>query len=140
MLMAMTKLQEKARVKYVTPKQFMEQYSLSKSQAYKILSRPEMQEAKIKTGEKQIRINLDRAFEIMQQIYSQKGEKQMKNIVRGIIFWIIALAFIFVMFLVAEALSKIVTINFIMNLVYVLLAISILYILNNIQEGSEKDV
>lgn len=56
----------------------------------------------------------------------------MKNTVRELIFWIIALAFIFVMFLVAEALSKIVTINFIMNLVYVLLAISILYILKNI--------
>lgn len=68
--MPATKLQEKARSKYVTPKQFMEQYSLSKSQAYKILARPEMQEAKIKTGEKQTRINLDRAFEIMQQIFS----------------------------------------------------------------------
>ena len=68
--MPATKLQERARIKYVTPKQFMEQYSLSKSQAYKILARPEMQEAKIKTGEKQIRINLYRAFEIMQQIYS----------------------------------------------------------------------
>lgn len=55
----------------------------------------------------------------------------MKNIVRGIILWIIALAFIFVTFLVAEALSKIVTINFITNLVYVLLAISIVYILKN---------
>lgn len=55
----------------------------------------------------------------------------MKNIVRGIIFWIIALAFIFVMFLVAETLSKIVTINAIMNLVYVLLPVSIVYILKN---------
>lgn len=56
----------------------------------------------------------------------------MKNLIRGLIFWIIALAFIFVMFLVAEALSKIVTINFIMNLVYVLLVISVVYILKNI--------
>lgn len=56
----------------------------------------------------------------------------MKNIVRGLIFWIIALAFIFVMFTIAEALSKIVTINFIMNLVYVLLVISVVYILKNI--------
>lgn len=68
--MPATKLQEKARLKYVTPKQFMEQYSLKKSQAYKILARPEMEEAKIKTGEKQVRINLDKAFEIMQQIFS----------------------------------------------------------------------
>ena len=56
----------------------------------------------------------------------------MKNLTKGIIFWIIALAFIFVMFTIAEALSKIVTINFIMNLVYVLLVISVVYILKNI--------
>lgn len=56
----------------------------------------------------------------------------MKNIIRGFIFWIIALAFIFAMWTIAETLSKIVTINFIMNLVYVLLAISIIYILKNI--------
>ena len=68
--MPWTKLQEKARVKYITPKQFMEQYSLSRTQAYKILARPEMEEEKIKTGEKSIRINLDKAFEIMQQIYN----------------------------------------------------------------------
>ena len=56
----------------------------------------------------------------------------MKNIIQGLIFWIIALAFIFVMWTIAEALSKIVTINVIMSLVYVLLAISIIYILKNI--------
>ena len=56
----------------------------------------------------------------------------MKNMIKGIIFWIIALAFIFVMFTIAETLSKIVTINMIMNLVYVLLATSIVYILKNI--------
>ena len=56
----------------------------------------------------------------------------MKNIIKGLIFWIIALVFIFVVFTIAEALSRIVTINVIMNLVYVLLAISIVYILKNI--------
>lgn len=56
----------------------------------------------------------------------------MKKSIQGLIFWIIALAFIFVMWTIAEALSKIVTINVIMNLVYVLLAISIVYILKNI--------
>lgn len=55
----------------------------------------------------------------------------MKNLIRGLMFWIIALTFIFVMWIIAETLSKIVTINFIMNLVYVLLAISIVYILKN---------
>lgn len=67
--MPITRLQEKARAKYITVKEFQEQYSLSRAQAYKILARPEMEEAKIKTGEKSIRINLDRAFEIMQQIF-----------------------------------------------------------------------
>lgn len=67
--MPMTKLQERARAKYVPVKEFQEQYSLSRAQAYKILARPEMQEAKIRVGEKLIRINLDRAFEIMQQIF-----------------------------------------------------------------------
>lgn len=55
----------------------------------------------------------------------------MKNLIRGFIFWIIALTFIFVMWIIAETLTKIVTINMIMNLVYVLLAISIIYILKN---------
>lgn len=55
----------------------------------------------------------------------------MKNTIRGIIFWIIALAFIFVMWTIAETLAKIVTINAIMNLVYVLLPACIVYILKN---------
>lgn len=67
--MPATKLQQRARKKYITVKDFQNQYSLSRAQAYKILARPEMEEAKIKTGEKSIRINLDRAFEIMQQIF-----------------------------------------------------------------------
>lgn len=67
--MPWTKLSEKARVKYVTVKEFQEQYSLSRPQAYKILAMPEMEEAVIKVGEKGKRVNLDRAFEIMQQIF-----------------------------------------------------------------------
>lgn len=67
--MPATKLQERARKKYSTVKEFQEQYSLSRAQAYKILARPEFDEVKIKAGEKSIRIDLDRAFEIMQQIF-----------------------------------------------------------------------
>ena len=67
--MPATKLQERARKKYSTVKDFQEQYSLSRAQAYKILARPEFDEAKIKAGERSIRIDLDRAFEIMQQIF-----------------------------------------------------------------------
>ena len=61
--------QERARAKYVTVKEFQEQYSLSQAQAYKILSLPELKEAVIKTGPKNKKVNLDRAFEIMQQIF-----------------------------------------------------------------------
>lgn len=68
--MPMTKLQERARTKYVTVKEFQNQYSMSTAQAYRILSLPEMQEAIIKIGEKGRRVNLDRAFEIMQQLYN----------------------------------------------------------------------
>ena len=67
--MPATKLQERARKKYVTVKDFKEQYKLSKTQAYTIIQRPEFEEAKIKVGDKAIRIDLDRAFEIMQQIF-----------------------------------------------------------------------
>ena len=67
--MPMTKLQQRARTKYVTVKEFQEQYSLSRPQAYKILAMPELSEAVIKTGEKSIRVDLDKAFEIMQQIF-----------------------------------------------------------------------
>lgn len=68
--MPMTRLQEKARKKYVTVKEFQEQYSLSKAQAYRILAMPEMEEAKRKFGEKTIRVDLDRAFEIMNQLFN----------------------------------------------------------------------
>lgn len=67
--MPITKLQQRARAKYITVKEFQEQYSLSKAQAYKILAMPEMEEAVIKIGEKGIRVDLDKAFEIMQQIF-----------------------------------------------------------------------
>ena len=67
--MPMTRLQERARTKYITPKEFGEQFSISKAQVYKILARPEMQEAIIKMGTGCIRIDIDRAFEITQQIF-----------------------------------------------------------------------
>ena len=67
--MPATRLQERARTKYVTPKEFQEQYSLSKGQTYKILNLPEMEEAVMKIGDKGKRVNLDLAFEIMQKIF-----------------------------------------------------------------------
>lgn len=67
--MPATKLQEKARRKYITVKDFQSQYSLSKSQAYRILAMPEMKEAIAKTGARSKKVDLDKAFEIMQQIF-----------------------------------------------------------------------
>ena len=67
--MPYTRLQEKARKKYVKPRQFAEQYDISKSQLYRILNMQEFQEAIIKVGAKTKRINVDRAFEIMQQVF-----------------------------------------------------------------------
>lgn len=55
----------------------------------------------------------------------------MKNILRGLIFWTIAIAFILIMFVVAELLTKIVTMNFIMPVVYIALGYGITYILKN---------
>ena len=55
----------------------------------------------------------------------------MKNIIRGIIFWTIALAFILLMIGLAELLSKVITINAIMTVAYIALGFSFIYILKN---------
>lgn len=109
--MPYTRLQEKARAKYITPKEFQEQYSLSKAQAYKLLAMPEMQEAIIKTGEKSKKVNLDRAFEIMQQLFNWKeviqmklSDKQKYELLKSAI-GIIALLWIFIPIIV-EAICK----------------------------------
>lgn len=55
----------------------------------------------------------------------------MKNILRGIIFWTIALAFILMMFAIGQALANLLTMNFIMTVVYIALGFSFIYILKN---------
>ena len=55
----------------------------------------------------------------------------MKNTIRGIIFWTIALAFILSMFGLAELLSKIITMDSIVTVVYIALGFSFIYILKN---------
>ena len=64
-----TNLCSRSRAKYVKPSDLMEQFSVSKAQIYRILARPEMAEAIIKMGDSAIRVNLDKFFEISQQIY-----------------------------------------------------------------------
>ena len=51
--------------------------------------------------------------------------------IKGIIFWIIVIAFILIMFVIGQALAKIVTMNFIMAVVYIALGFSFIYILKN---------
>ena len=55
----------------------------------------------------------------------------MKNILRGFIFWTIALAFILIMFTIGQALANLLTMNFIMAVVYIALGFSFIYILKN---------
>ena len=55
----------------------------------------------------------------------------MKNILRGIIFWTIALAFILIMFTIGQALTNLITMNFIMTVVYIALGFCFIYILKN---------
>ena len=55
----------------------------------------------------------------------------MKNTIRGIIFWIIALAFTLIMFSIGQALANLLTMDSIMTVVYIALGFSFIYILKN---------
>lgn len=68
--MPYTKLSEKPRIQYITPKQFFERFSLSKSRGYQILDMPEMQEAVFKTGIRGKKVDLEKAIGIMKQLYN----------------------------------------------------------------------
>lgn len=52
----------------------------------------------------------------------------MKDLIFGLIFWASFLLIMFILFAIAEVLAKIVTIDFIMVIVYIMLGISIVYI------------
>lgn len=55
----------------------------------------------------------------------------MKNILRGITFWTIAIAFILLMTTIGQALASVVTMDMIMTAVYVALGYSFIYIFKN---------
>ena len=55
----------------------------------------------------------------------------MKNTIKGIIFWTIAIAFILIMFAIGQALANLLTMNFIMTVVYIALGFSFIYLLRN---------
>ena len=52
----------------------------------------------------------------------------MKKLLLGLAFWAILLLIMLAIFAIAEFLAKIITINFIMTIVYIMLGISIVYI------------
>lgn len=55
----------------------------------------------------------------------------MKNILRGIAFWTIAIAFILLMTTIGQALANIIKMELIMTVVYIALGYGITYILKN---------
>ena len=52
----------------------------------------------------------------------------MKNILRGIAFWTIAIAFILIMTTIGQALANLITMDVIMAVVYIALGYSFIYI------------
>lgn len=55
----------------------------------------------------------------------------MKNILKGIAFWTIAIAFILLMTTIGQALSNLITMDLVMTVVYIALGYGITYILKN---------
>lgn len=55
----------------------------------------------------------------------------MKNTIRGLIFWTIALAFILIMFSIGQALANLLTMDSVMAVVYIALGFSFIYIFKN---------
>lgn len=55
----------------------------------------------------------------------------MKNILRGITFWTIAIAFILLMTTIGQALANLITMELVMTVVYIALGYSFIYILKN---------
>lgn len=55
----------------------------------------------------------------------------MKNTIKGLIFWTIALAFILTMFAIGQALVNLIKMDSIMAIVYIALGYSFIYILKN---------
>ncbi len=64
-----TNMLSKKRTKYVTAKELAEELSTSLQQIYRIFKRPEMQEATVKIGEKAVRVDKEKFYQILEQIY-----------------------------------------------------------------------
>lgn len=55
----------------------------------------------------------------------------MKNILKGLIFWTIAIAFILIMFAIGQALANLITMDLIITIVYISLGFSFIYLFKN---------
>lgn len=55
----------------------------------------------------------------------------MKNTIKGIIFWIIVIAFILIMFTIGQALANLLTMDFIITVAYIALGFSFIYLFKN---------
>ena len=64
-----TNICSRTRTQYVKPKELIEQLQICKTRMYEILKMPEMKEAIQKTGEKGIRVNKEKFFEILEKLY-----------------------------------------------------------------------
>lgn len=59
----------RTRRAFVKPSKIAEQYDISKAQIYKILALPVFEDAIIKIGDKGIRVDQDKFYEIREQYY-----------------------------------------------------------------------
>lgn len=64
-----TNMLSKKRTKYVTAKELAEELSTTTMQIYRIFKRPEMQVAIVKIGEKAVRADKEKFYQILEQIY-----------------------------------------------------------------------
>lgn len=64
-----TNMLSKKRVKYATAKELAEELNTSLMQIYRIFKRPEMQVAIVKIGDKAVRVDKEKFYEILRQIY-----------------------------------------------------------------------
>ena len=64
-----TNMLSKKRTKYATAKELAEELSTSLQQIYRIFKRPEMQVAIVKIGEKEVRADKEKFYQILEQIY-----------------------------------------------------------------------
>lgn len=67
-----TNMCSRTKPKYVKPMELAETYSLSKAMVYKLLAMPIFKDAIFKPTEKSIRVDADKAHEIMKQHFNSQ--------------------------------------------------------------------